>query len=67
MSPNLRIAFRFLTAKKRAMLMSLSCTVLGVAGGGLLRLGPLALAVEELRDIHEGGLARILSGPETMV
>ena len=43
------------------------CTVLGVAGGGLLRLGPLALAVEELRDIHEGGLARILSGPETMV
>ncbi len=30
MSPNLRIAYRFLTAKKRAMLMSLSCTVLGV-------------------------------------
>jgi lipoprotein-releasing system permease protein len=30
MSPNLRIAGRFLTAKKRAMLMSLSCTVLGV-------------------------------------
>ena len=30
MSPNLRIALRFLTAKKRAMLMSLSCTVLGV-------------------------------------
>ena len=30
MSPNFRIAFRFLTAKKRAMLMSLSCTVLGV-------------------------------------
>ena len=30
MSPNLHIAFRFLTAKKRAMLMSLSCTVLGV-------------------------------------
>ncbi len=30
MSPNLRIAFRFLTAKKRAMAMSLSCTVLGV-------------------------------------
>ncbi len=30
MSPNLRIAFRFLTAKKRAMVMSLSCTVLGV-------------------------------------
>ncbi len=30
MSPTLRIAFRFLTAKKRAMLMSLSCTVLGV-------------------------------------
>jgi lipoprotein-releasing system permease protein len=30
MSNNLRIAFRFLTAKKRAMLMSLSCTVLGV-------------------------------------
>ena len=30
MSPNLRIAFRFLTAKKRAMLMSLACTVLGV-------------------------------------
>ena len=30
MSPNLRIAFRFLTAKKRAMLMSLSCTILGV-------------------------------------
>jgi lipoprotein-releasing system permease protein len=30
-SPNLRIAFRFLTAKKRAMLMSLSCTILGVA------------------------------------
>jgi lipoprotein-releasing system permease protein len=29
-SPNLRIAYRFLTAKKRAMLMSLSCTVLGV-------------------------------------
>ena len=30
MSPNLRIALRFLTAKKRAMLMSLSRTVLGV-------------------------------------
>jgi lipoprotein-releasing system permease protein len=30
MSPNLRIACRFLTAKKRAMLMSLACTVLGV-------------------------------------
>ena len=30
MSPNFRIAFRFLTAKKRAMLMSLSCIVLGV-------------------------------------
>jgi lipoprotein-releasing system permease protein len=30
MSPNLHIAFRFLTAKKRAMLMSLSCTILGV-------------------------------------
>lgn len=30
MSPNLRIALRFLTAKKRAMFMSLSCTVLGV-------------------------------------
>jgi lipoprotein-releasing system permease protein len=29
-SPNLRIAFRFLTAKKRAMFMSLSCTILGV-------------------------------------
>ena len=31
MSPNFRIAYRFLTAKKRAMLMSLSCTILGVA------------------------------------
>src|SRR3989337_424380 len=30
MSPNLRIAFRFLTAKRRAMLMSLACIVLGV-------------------------------------
>jgi lipoprotein-releasing system permease protein len=30
MSPNFRIAYRFLTAKKRAMLMSLSCIVLGV-------------------------------------
>ena len=30
MSPNFHIAFRFLTAKKRAMVMSLSCTVLGV-------------------------------------
>lgn len=30
MSNNLRIAYRFLTAKKRAMLMSLACTVLGV-------------------------------------
>ncbi len=30
MSSNLLIAFRFLTAKKRAMLMSLSCTVLGI-------------------------------------
>jgi lipoprotein-releasing system permease protein len=30
MSPNLLIALRFLTAKKRAMLMSLSCIVLGV-------------------------------------
>jgi lipoprotein-releasing system permease protein len=28
--PNLQIAFRFLTAKKRAMLMSLACIVLGV-------------------------------------
>ena len=30
MSPNFRIATRFLTAKKRAMLMSLACIVLGV-------------------------------------
>jgi lipoprotein-releasing system permease protein len=30
MSPNLRIALRFLTSKKRSMVMSLSCTVLGV-------------------------------------
>jgi lipoprotein-releasing system permease protein len=30
MSPNFRIAARFLTARKRAMLMSLSCIVLGV-------------------------------------
>ena len=30
MSPNLQIAFRFLTAKKRAMFMSLACIVLGV-------------------------------------
>jgi lipoprotein-releasing system permease protein len=30
MSPNLRIAGRFLVAKKRAMLLSLSCTILGV-------------------------------------
>jgi len=30
MSPNFRIAFRFLTAKKRAMMMSLSCIILGV-------------------------------------
>jgi lipoprotein-releasing system permease protein len=28
--PNLQIAFRFLTAKKRSMLMSLACIVLGV-------------------------------------
>lgn len=30
MSNNLRIAFRFLTAKKRSMAMSLACTILGV-------------------------------------
>lgn len=30
MSQNFRIAYRFLTAKKRAMLMSLSCIILGV-------------------------------------
>src|SRR5262245_31148258 len=30
MSPNFRIALRFLTAKQRAMVMSLSCIVLGV-------------------------------------
>src|SRR5580658_35233 len=30
MSQNFRIALRFLTAKKRAMLMSLSCIILGV-------------------------------------
>src|SRR5450631_3261658 len=30
MSQNFRIALRFLTAKKRAMVMSLSCIVLGV-------------------------------------
>lgn len=30
MSPNFRIALRFLTAKKRAMLMSLTCIILGV-------------------------------------
>jgi lipoprotein-releasing system permease protein len=30
MSPTFRIAFRFLTAKKRAMLMSLACIILGV-------------------------------------
>jgi len=29
-SPNLKIAFRFLVAKRRAMLLSLTCTVLGV-------------------------------------
>ncbi len=43
-----------------------ACTVLGVAGGGLLRLGPLALAVDALRDVHDGGLARILSGAATL-
>ena len=30
MSPNLQIAFRFLVAKRRAMLLSLTCIVLGV-------------------------------------
>lgn len=30
MSPNFRIGYRFLTAKKRAMTMSLACTILGV-------------------------------------
>ena len=30
MSPNFRIALRFLTAKKRSMLMSLSCITLGI-------------------------------------
>jgi len=30
LSPNLQIAFRFLVAKRRAMLLSLTCTVLGV-------------------------------------
>ncbi|HZZ59078.1 MAG TPA: FtsX-like permease family protein [Opitutaceae bacterium] len=30
MTPNLRIAIRFLTAKKRSMLMSFSCIILGV-------------------------------------
>jgi lipoprotein-releasing system permease protein len=30
MSPNFRIALRFLTAKKRAMVMSLSCIMLGI-------------------------------------
>ena len=30
MSPNFRIAFRFLTAKKRSMVMSLSCIILGI-------------------------------------
>ena len=30
MSPNFRIALRFLTAKKRSMVMSLSCIILGV-------------------------------------
>jgi lipoprotein-releasing system permease protein len=30
MSPNLRIALRFLTAKKRSMMLSLSCIILGV-------------------------------------
>src|SRR5665213_3325830 len=30
MSPNFRIAFRFLTAKKRSMIMSLSCIILGI-------------------------------------
>src|SRR5471030_1809879 len=30
MSQNFRIALRFLTAKKRAMVMSLSCIILGV-------------------------------------
>ena len=30
MSPNFRIALRFLTAKKRAMVMALSCIILGV-------------------------------------
>ena len=30
MSPNLRIALRFLTSKKRSMMLSLSCIVLGV-------------------------------------
>ena len=30
MSPNFRIALRFLTAKKRSMVMSLSCIILGI-------------------------------------
>jgi lipoprotein-releasing system permease protein len=29
-SPNLQIAFRFLVAKRRAMMLSLACIVLGV-------------------------------------
>ena len=38
------------------------CTVLGVAEGDRLRLGPLDAPLAALREAHEGGLARILGG-----
>jgi phosphoribosylformylglycinamidine synthase len=39
-------------------------TVLGAAGGDRLRLGPIDVAVDALREAYEGGLARILGGAD---
>jgi phosphoribosylformylglycinamidine synthase len=40
-------------------------TVLGVAQGDRLRLGPLDAQLDDLREAYEGGLGRILGGAET--
>jgi len=63
---------RFLVATEEPqMLLTLAAeagvpaTVLGVAQGDRLRLGPLDAAVADLRTAYEEGLGRILGGAET--
>ena len=45
-----------------AQAAAVPCAVLGLATGDRLRLGPIDAALADIREAHEGGLGRILSG-----